>query len=281
MTRLAAILPLLAAIRGQDVHVAPTVVPQGGVMRIEGKAASARMDGRSIRIFPQAAGEPLGLMPVGAIANPGPYQLEVLDNAGKTLRTIPITVRDARFPKQNIALSPQIEQLRPAPGDDEAAAAFRRIVTDPRHWQEPFERPVPGCMSSPYGVARLHNGKLTGAYHGGLDQHAPAGQPIRAIAAGTVRLVRPFQLMGNTVGVDHGQGVESMYLHLSKFAVADGASVNKGDVVGYVGATGRATGPHLHWSIYVNGIAVNPSGWVTVKPCAAAPPRAKKRSAKK
>ena len=72
-----------------------------------------------------------------------------------------------------------------------------------------------------------------------------------------------------------------MYLHLSKFAVADGASVNKGDVVGYVGATGRATGPHLHWSIYVNGIAVNPSGWVTVKPCAAAPPRAKKRSAKK
>lgn len=267
------VVPALA----QEIHVEPTQVPQGGVIRITGNAASATMDGRTVRVFPQAGGGTLGMMPVTAIQTPGPYPLELLDNAGKVIRTVQIAVRDAHFPKQNIAMSPHIAQLRPAPGEMEAAGAFRKTVTDVRYWHQPFDKPVPGCMGSPYGVTRLHNGKLTGAFHGGLDQRAPAGEPVRAIAAGTVRLVRPFQLMGNTVGIDHGQGVLSMYLHLSKFAVADGAAVNKGDVVGYVGATGRATGPHLHWSLYINGVPVNPLEWITVKPCAPAARRVKPR----
>ena len=270
-------LPAILAVCsfGQNIRVAPVQVPQGGVIRISGDAAQARMNGRVIRLFPQAGGEPLGLMPVTATEKPGTFPLEILDTGGKVIKTAEITVRNAHFPTQNITLSPQIQQLRPAPGELEAAAAFRRTITDIRHWQEPFERPVPGCMGSPYGVARMHNGKPTGDYHGGIDQHGPAGEPVRAIAAGVVRLVRPFQLMGNTVGVDHGQGLESMYLHLSKFAVADGAAVKKGDVVGYIGATGRVTGPHLHWSVYVNGVAVNPSQWITVKPCGEAAKRVK------
>lgn len=253
-----------------EIRIEPASVPQGGVIRIVGTAAAARMLGRTVRIFPQTDGEPFGLMPVEATQPPGIYPLEVLDSGGKRLHTVRITVRDARFPKQNIALSPKIAALRPAPGEAEAAAAFRALVTDSRYWEEPFARPVPGCMGSTFGVARLHNGKPTGNFHGGLDQNAATGQPVRAIAAGTVRLVRPFQLMGNTVGIDHGQGLESMYLHLSKFAVTDGQRVHKSDVIGYAGATGRVTGPHLHWSVYVNGVPVNPAQWVGVKPCAAA-----------
>jgi murein DD-endopeptidase MepM/ murein hydrolase activator NlpD len=116
----------------------------------------------------------------------------------------------------------------------------------------------------------------TGNYHGGLDQRGPRGTPIRAIAGGSVRIARMFNIHGGTVGIDHGQGVTSFYLHMSKFATAEGATVAKGDVIGYVGTTGRSTAPHLHWSIAVNGFNVNPSQWVKVPPCGKSPP-AKKR----
>jgi murein DD-endopeptidase MepM/ murein hydrolase activator NlpD len=85
---------------------------------------------------------------------------------------------------------------------------------------------------------------------------------VRAIAGGVVRLVREFNIHGNTVGIDHGQGLSSIYLHLSKFAVAEGDAVTKGEVIGYIGSTGRSTGPHLHWSLYANGVPVNPARWV-------------------
>ena len=117
----------------------------------------------------------------------------------------------------------------------ETVAALRKAVTDTRYWSEPFERPLPGCMTSPFGVRRLHNGKRTGGYHGGIDQRGSAGTPIRAIADGVVAIVRPYNIHGNVVGIDHGQGVASLYLHMSKFATKEGAKVSKGDVIGYVG----------------------------------------------
>jgi murein DD-endopeptidase MepM/ murein hydrolase activator NlpD len=261
------LLLVTACAWGETFRVEPLQVPQGGVIRVSGNGVSARLNGREITLFPQSEGAALGLMPIGALHKPGTFVLEVVDAKGAVLHQRNVVVRDARFPRQNIALTPKIAALQPAPGEQEAADAFRTTITPERFWVEPFERPVPGCMGSPYGVARMHNGKLTGNYHGGLDQHGATGQPIRAIAAGTVRLARPFRLLGNAVGVDHGQGVSSIYMHMSKFAVAEGARVQKGDVIGYVGATGRVNGPHLHWSIYVNGVPVNPRPWVQVSSC--------------
>jgi murein DD-endopeptidase MepM/ murein hydrolase activator NlpD len=116
-------------------------------------------------------------------------------------------------------------------------------------------------------VQRLLNGKPTGDYHGGIDQRSPAGHPVRAVAAGTVRVVRMFSLRGGTVGIDHGQGLASMYLHLSKFATSEGAAVKKGEVIGYIGSTGRSSGPHLHWSLYANQVPVNPAQWVPLQAC--------------
>jgi murein DD-endopeptidase MepM/ murein hydrolase activator NlpD len=133
-------------------------------------------------------------------------------------------------------------------------------------------------MVSPFGVKRLHNGKPTGSYHGGIDQRGAEGSEIRAVASGTVRLVRPFAVSGNTVGVDHGQGFESLYLHMSKFQAMDGQRVQKGDVLGYVGSTGRSTAPHLHWSLMANGVSVNPAQWMTFTPCENAPRKTRKRS---
>jgi murein DD-endopeptidase MepM/ murein hydrolase activator NlpD len=126
---------------------------------------------------------------------------------------------------------------------------------------------------SPFGVKRLHNGKPTGEFHGGVDQRAAAGSPIRAAAAGEVKIAQPFTVLGGTVAIDHGQGLETMYLHMSKIAAQPGARVNKGDVIGYVGATGRANGPHLHWLIDVNGVPVNPRQWVTLSVCGVAAPK--------
>ncbi len=257
------------ALLGQTKPVDPTTVLQGGIIRIasDAPAASARMLNRTIRLFPQPAGSRFGLMPVGAIDKPGVYPLQILSADGAVLRTTQITIQNARFSVQDVKLDPKTQAMQPAPGELETVAAFRKNVTETRHWQEPFEAPLNGCLISPYGVNRLHNGKPTGNYHGGIDQRSPAGNPIHALAGGTVRLVREYNLHGNVVGIDHGQGLESIYLHMSKFAVAEGAVVKKGDVVGYVGSTGRSTAPHLHWGVYVNGVAVNPVQFIPVAAC--------------
>jgi murein DD-endopeptidase MepM/ murein hydrolase activator NlpD len=207
-------------------------------------------------------------MPVPAEEKPGTYTLEFLGKDGSVRQSTAIQIRDAHFRTQNIVLGKEIAELKPSPGEMETASAFRKSVSDERYWEEPFAAPVAGCMTSPFGVKRLRNGKPTGDYHAGIDQRAAAGSPVRAIASGVVKIVKSWNIHGNTVGIDHGQGVESMYLHLSRFAVAEGARVEKGQVIGYAGSTGRSTASHLHWSIYVNTVPVNPGQWVEFHACA-------------
>jgi murein DD-endopeptidase MepM/ murein hydrolase activator NlpD len=250
----------------------PKTVRQGGTLRIHGTAAalSARMDDRSIRLFPQTAGGSLGLMPVPADQKPGDYKVELLDSNNAVVAATTVRVIDARFRKQNVVIQQNIAELKPSPGESETSAAFRKNVSEVRYWSDPVDLPVRGCMTSPFGVQRYLNGKPTGDIHGGLDQRSPTGTPIHAVEGGVVKIVREWNLHGRTVGVDHGQGLESMYLHMSKFAVTEGATVKKGDVIGYVGSTGRSTAPHLHWTLYVNSVPVNPLEWVQVKPCSIA-----------
>ena len=264
----------LAAAAGayaQNYEAVPEAPRQGETIHLRAPLATrtARLNGRTVRLFPESDAA-VGLMPVPALEKPGDYTLEFLDRGEAVLHSETVAVRDARFPVQRITLAPETAELKPAPGEMEEADAFRRNVTDVRYWAEPFTLPVPGCRTSPYGVRRVVNGKPTGSYHAGIDQRGAAGQPVRAIAAGVVRLVRQWSIHGNTVAVDHGQGVGSIYLHLSKFAVKEGAAVKQGDVVGYVGTTGRSTAPHLHWSLYINGVPVNPGQWVKLQACAAA-----------
>lgn len=249
-------------------------IRQGSALRITatGVVVSARLNDRTIRLFPQPDGRAFGLMPVAVAQTPGDYTLELLDAAGKVVGNEPLRILDARFRKQNISVGKSVAELKPSPDETETATAFRNTVSDVRHWSEPFVLPVPGCMTSPFGVQRYLNGKPTGSYHGGIDQRSPAGTPIRAVGAGVVRIARDWNVHGRTVGVDHGQGLASIYLHMSRIAVAEGDSVKKGDVVGYVGSTGRSTAPHLHWALYANGLSVNPLDWVSVAPCSAAKP---------
>ena len=127
------------------------------------------------------------------------------------------------FPEQNVVIGQSLAELKPSPGETETVNEFRNAVSEVRHWSEPLALPVRGCMTSPFGVQRYMNGKPTGNFHGGLDQRSPAGTPVHAVDGGIVKIVRKWNLHGGTVGIDHGQGLESIYLHMSKLAVAEGA----------------------------------------------------------
>lgn len=121
-----------------------------------------------------------------------------------------------------------------------------------------FEKPVPGRLTSPFGLRRFFNGEERNP-HSGLDFAAPQGTPVKTPADGVVTIVADYFFNGQTVFVDHGQGLITMYCHLSAFEVSKGDTVRKGDVVARSGATGRATGPHLHWNVSLNNARVDPA----------------------
>lgn len=261
----AAIAPAIA----QNCTVTPKQVKLGETLRITCSAeySSAMLNGRTATLFEQPAGNHFGLLPISVKDLPGPATITLSRNDGGPPQQLRIVIRKTFFPSQNVKLSPEIEALHSTAEEIALLTGFKEKISDTRSWQDPFVPPVSGCMTSPFGVRRLHNGKPTGEYHGGVDQRTPSGEPIRAIAAGVVTFAQPFNVLGNAVGIDHGQGLESMYLHMSKLVVAAGAQVQRGDILGYAGSTGRSTGPHLHWVLYVNGMNVNPAQWIKLQAC--------------
>ena len=120
-----------------------------------------------------------------------------------------------------------------------------------------FLRPIPGIVVSPFGSKRVFNGQVK-SRHTGVDLRGGMGRPIKAINSGNVVLARSLYYAGTTVVIDHGLGLFSLYAHLKELDVDEGEFVEKGQVLGRVGATGRVTGPHLHWGLKLKGMTVNP-----------------------
>jgi murein DD-endopeptidase MepM/ murein hydrolase activator NlpD len=262
---------LLAATAGAQVfNAVPDKPQQGQVIKVTSdQASAARLHGRTIKLFPQPDGPALGLMPVPTLEVPGKYQLDFLDQTGAVLHSSEINVEDANYFQENLVIAPSISALKPSPGEQATVSEFRNTVSAERYWKEPFDTPVPGCVTSPFGSTRLHNGKPTGDFHAGIDQRGAAGTPIHPITPGIVKIVQKWNLRGGTVAIDHGQGVESIYLHMSAFQAKEGQHVGTNDVIGYIGSTGRSTGPHVHWTMYVNQVPVNPGQWMNLEPCPA------------
>jgi murein DD-endopeptidase MepM/ murein hydrolase activator NlpD len=279
VTLLAAALyaTLAAPAAAQKCTVKPAIISLGQTVRLTCQipATTAKLNDRTVRLFPQSNGGSQGLMPIAVADIPGAYEIKFQAEDGAALATAKLTIRPTKFPTQNVVLAPQIEALHSTPEDIQTLTEFRKNVSDVKYWEDPLVAPVPGCILSPFGVKRLHNGKPTGEFHAGIDQRSPAGRPVHAVAAGTVKIAQPFAVLGGTVAIDHGQGLETMYLHMEKLLVEPGAQVKKGEVIGYVGATGRANGPHLHWVIDVNGVPVNPQQWVALKSCGSEKPSTK------
>ena len=125
-----------------------------------------------------------------------------------------------------------------------------------------FEKPLQGITTSLFGHKRFFNGKARNP-HSGLDIAGPTGAPIAAAGGGVITLADDLYFNGNTIFIDHGRGLITMYCHMSELLVSEGEHVVKGQTIGLVGATGRATGPHLHWTVSLNGTRVDPLRFTT------------------
>lgn len=125
-----------------------------------------------------------------------------------------------------------------------------------------FIMPVEGEISEPFGTKRVLDHKTPWGYHGGIDISTDAGTPIHASNGGIVELSDNLPVYGNVVVIDHGQGFATIYMHMQERHVKEGDTVAKGEIIGLVGSTGLATGPHLHWGLYLHGVKVDPLRWL-------------------
>jgi murein DD-endopeptidase MepM/ murein hydrolase activator NlpD len=166
------------------------------------------------------------------------------------------------YPRQALNLpskmvTPPTTELERIKAERVRTRKAKNTWSDQRLWRLPFHRPVAGKYTSVYGLRRVLNGKPKNP-HRGVDFRAPAGTAVEAVADGRVILAEPHYYAGNSMYIDHGNGVISLYFHLSRFDVSPGDIIKRGQIIGRSGSTGRATGPHLHLSISVQGQLVDP-----------------------
>ena len=160
--------------------------------------------------------------------------------------------------------APAPEMLARIDQEKELKAKVFAGVSPERQWSGRFLPAVSTSVSDPFGTRRTFNGAVK-SVHGGLDYHAPVGTPIKAINRGTVLLARDLFFEGNCVVLDHGQGLLSLYMHLSEIKVQEGERVERGQEIGLSGASGRATGPHVHLAVRWQGIYLDPAGLLKLR----------------
>ncbi len=253
------------------VTVTPSVLAQGGAIAVTvvgdlpDGSVQVRFAGRTWPLYRESGRwrTYLGTDPnTAAGARAVVVESEERDGVQVLARRI-VTVRRVVFPRRSLTFDPDtLALLDPKLVAEEQAkvAAGLRVLEPARLWSATFRMPVVGTMTSPYGVISLYQGTSHGWHHG-VDIAAPEGRIVRTANSGIVRLAEPLPLSGNTVIVDHGMGLLTFYMHMSAIEVVEGQHVRKGEVIGRVGSTGLATGPHLHWGVRVNGIYVDPLPW--------------------
>lgn len=190
----------------------------------------------------------------------GDYVLEVLAD-GEPIGSIPVSVVAGGYDQITLTVPQEsIDLLSDAAAIEEerrlVAGAYATFTLE-RLWAGPWLTPVQGPTSNAFGVQRSVNGGAFGT-HGGTDIVADGGAPVVAPASGRVVLAQPLYLLGNSVIIDHGAGLLTGYHHMSSIAASVGQEIAKGDLVGYVGATGFVSGDHLHWEARVHGVKVDP-----------------------
>ena len=261
----------LACADSSRLSLEPATPMQGAVfhVRVSGVPAGAQLAGeiagQALHFVPERDG---GAVSLAATPIDGDRSVEVTVHCmqGESVDTLSLRVELARgdYP---------VERLRVAPGfgrepDSALAARIRRESararevaeishTTPRLWQEEWQLPRASRITSGFGRGREFNGTIT-SRHMGTDFAGATGSPVRAANRGVVRIVDAFYYGGNVVYLDHGDGVTSAYLHLSRQDVAPGDTVDRGETIGVVGATGRVTGPHLHLIMRYGTVTVDP-----------------------
>lgn len=213
---------------------------------------------------PAEGGEALILLGAPLELDPGAHMLVgEAEVDGRTLVFArEITVRSREFPEQRLTVAGKMVEPDPAilPRINEERRQVREAldrISPSRHWTTPFVRPVGGALSSAFGLRRFFNDQPR-APHRGVDLRGAEGTPVKAFSAGEVILTGDHYFAGKSVYVDHGLGMVTQYIHLSEIAVVRGQKVSPGQILGKVGATGRVTGPHLHFGLSVLAMWVDP-----------------------
>lgn len=249
------VLALLFATPATIAQAQPRHAPYPGgvaVLPVDEGARTARYNDRAVMIV---GGHAVVGIPLSA--EPGIHHVEV-DGA-----TLSFEVVDREYAIQRLTI-PDDRRVNPNPEDLERIAAERpRIIAAARAWSEAapdsfrFVAPAAGPRSSNFGLRRVLNGQPRNP-HSGIDIASPAGAPIVSSAGGIVVETGDFFYNGNTVWVDHGRGLITMYCHMDSISVEPGQRVEANTALGTVGATGRVTGPHLHFAVILNGVMVDP-----------------------
>lgn len=240
------------ALKGQLIQggMAIGVAPKGTtLLSFDGAAVPVAADGRFLIAFDRDA-------PASALLS------AALSNGAIVSRTLAVAPRAWNIsrldslPKYPVP-RPEFDRVRPAELAQIAAARARS--SDVAGWRQQFLWPTTGRISTLFGSQRIYRGE-PGSYHSGIDIARPIGTPVLAPADGVVTLVtaRPFTLEGNLLMIDHGMGLNSAFMHLSRIDATPGQRVRRGQPVGAVGRSGRATGPHLHWSLRWRDSRIDP-----------------------
>jgi murein DD-endopeptidase MepM/ murein hydrolase activator NlpD len=209
---------------------------------------------------------------------PGTYAIELTGEPGggpasgkKISFSRSFTVASGKYPKIQAKLGVEGKFTEPTPEQQKQIEEGQQIkkdylnrVTPDREWSGAFTEPADAAISDVFGSQRIFNGKATST-HWGLDFRVPTGTPVAAMNDGTVLLARPLYFEGNFVVLDHGQGLLTIYMHLSEFKVKEGDQVKRGQVIALSGGTGRATGPHLHVGVRWQGTYLDPAGLVRLR----------------
>jgi murein DD-endopeptidase MepM/ murein hydrolase activator NlpD len=252
------------AVFALKVTVKPKEVIPGDVFIIKvetdgTKPAEAEFLGSKINLYPVKENQLLAMVAVDIDTAPAKYNINI--TVGEDRHKAEIIVRRHKFktikltlPEEKVTLSPEDEQR--AAREAELLNKIWPEINAPA-WTGRFTSPTNSAISTAFGVKRIMNEKKT-SVHKGTDFRGKTGAHIKAINSGTVVLTEDLFFGGNTLIVDHGMGLYSVYMHLSKFSVSKGDKVSKSQVIGSVGSTGRASGPHLHMSVRLNGLSINP-----------------------
>jgi murein DD-endopeptidase MepM/ murein hydrolase activator NlpD len=196
---------------------------------------------------------------------PGTYRIAIESGAYRT--RFPLLVTARKFATRTLNVDPAFVNPPPSavPRIQQEAKELERIWTSmsPKLWEGVFVPPVPQPANSAFGTRTILNGEPRSP-HSGADFGSPTGTPVKAPNAGRVVLADSLYYTGNTIVIDHGLGLYSLFAHLSEIDVHVDNMVKTGDVIGTVGATGRVTGPHLHWSVRVNGARIDPVALLAV-----------------
>jgi murein DD-endopeptidase MepM/ murein hydrolase activator NlpD len=249
----------------------------GGLIAVHVKSAPrlgvvhAMLDGGSYPFLSARRGL-RALVPVRVDAPPGPTTLgiEVRGAGGRQRFAFQVTVAERTYPARSVVLPDVKKAMLTLPAgvrDGRVVQLYLRTVTPKQGWQGPFHSPVAAEPETSFGGAQSYDAPppveakmdaIWGEYHRGLDYPVPAGTAVSAPAAGSVLFAGPLLLTGETVVLDHGQGVISVFYHLASTPLRGGDWVEGGAPVGLSGETGIAAVPHLHWGVYVHGVAVDP-----------------------